>query len=138
LFTYCQKHSTNALHTPYLPLLRVPLLSTLRNVLPGHLSSLSLPPSLALSLSIYLSIGALPRSIYLSICAHGCKCCEGGEGAVNRKEQMSLAPSPLAFGNCCSLYSNLPNVLCMGLGGKGGVLVLGGYLKILITVSSSL
>ncbi len=60
LFTYCQKYSTNALHIPYLPLLRVPLLSTLRNVLLGHLSSLSPSLPLSLSLSLYLSIYLCP------------------------------------------------------------------------------
>ncbi len=126
LFTYCQKYSTNALHIPYLPLLRVPLLSTLRNVLLGHLSSLS--PSLPLSLSLSLSL-------YLSICAHACKCCEG---AVNSKEQMSLAPSPLALPTVAPCTPTFPTFFCMGLGAKGVLLVLGGYLNILITVSSSL
>ncbi len=68
---------------------------------------LSLPPSLSLSLSL---------SIYLSICAHACKCCEG---AVNSKEQMSLAPSPLALPTVAPCTPTFPTFFAWALGQKG-------------------
>ncbi len=51
-------------------------------------------------------------------------------GSCEQQGANGSCTKPIGFANCCSLYSNLPNVLCMGLGAKGVLLVLGGYLNI--------
>jgi len=69
----------------------------------GILSSLSL----SLSLSLYLSVPMVVNAV------------REGEGAVNSKEQMSLAPSPVALATVAPCTPTFPTFFCMGLGGKG-------------------